>query len=493
MRRRAPLLLCAALFLVLSGLGAHRDFPTHDEAPFLHYGYRHLLGEVPRDQRFNSKLPLTALHALPVLVVEKLTGRPAFVWHGDDWAITEWPLAWGRAAGVLLGAALVFLIGAAAERLAGRRAGFAAALFAALEPNLLAHLHLVTADGGATVATFLAALATLRFLRRRTLVDAALLGGALGLVLLCKFMLVVWVFSVALAVALRRGLSLRGAAVATLSLLLVVNAGFAFRGLPGRLPAAPRSKKGALARSVLGNAPLPLPRAFLEGIDWTAGDEEKGEGFGNLYLMGELQTAKRGWPWYYLVVFALKMPLPLLALAGLGLAWNRGAEWRTLRVLGVSWLLFLSLANHAQIGLRHALPLVPLLLLEAGAAYARLEARRPWLARALVVWLASSVISFAGDDIPYTNELILDRTRAYKWFADSNLDWGQSKWAVVEYLRRPENRDVRFEPAEPVKGRVVVSVNALLGVSEPPEKFAWLRAHEPVDHVRHGHLVFDVR
>ena len=145
MKGRSPLVLCALLFALLAALGARADFRTHDEAPFLHYGYLHLQGEVPRNQRFNSKLPLNALHGLPVLAVEKLTGRRAFQLVEGDHAMAAWPLAWGRAVSIVLGALLVYAIGATARRLAGPRAGFAAALLAALEPNLLAHFHLVTA------------------------------------------------------------------------------------------------------------------------------------------------------------------------------------------------------------------------------------------------------------------------------------------------------------------------------------------------------------
>ncbi len=490
MRKLLRLAPCV-LFVVLAAQGACRDWRTNDEGPFLHFGLLHLgASDVKRNQFFNSKLPVTALHAIPARLLEPIKG-PAFH-RVEGHVVTEhWALAWGRAVGILLGAILVWTIGGAAESLAGPRAGAAASLLAALEPNLLAHFHLVTADGGATLAALLLALATLRQARTPSVSNALLLGVTFGLVLLCKFMLVIWIALALVAVLSRKALSGPAAAAALFALLLVVNAGFFFRGFPGTLPEHPKSHKVSLAQVVLDGAPLPLPQNYLDGFDWTAGDEEQGRGFGNLYLLGEAQTNRRGWWWYYAVNFALKLPLPILALALLGAAWNRGRDFWTLRILAIGWFLFLSFANRAQIGIRHALPIVPIIIIEAAAAYARLERTRPWLARALVVWLGASVLSFAPDFIPYTNELVLDRKLAYRIFADSNLDWGQAEVDANNYIRA--HRDVVWSPEEPVKGKtVMVNVNALVGVTEPPEKFAWLRELTPREHLRHAFLIFEV-
>jgi hypothetical protein len=480
-----------ALFAVLATQGAIADWRTNDEGPFLHYGLLHLRGSVPRSQTFDSKLPVTALHAVPVLVAETLSSGPrAFGVESGHVVTAPWALACGRGVAILLGSLLVYAIGLGASALAGPKAGAAASLLAALEPNLLAHGHLVTADGGAALATFLLALATARFTRTRRARDAALIGGALGLVLLCKFMLLVWVGLVLAAILAARAFTWRGAAVALVASVAVVNLGFFLRGVPGQFPERPRSAKVARLVELAGRAPLPLPASYLEGVDWTAADEEQGKGFGNLYLLGETQTERRGWASYYLVAFALKLPLPLLALALAGFAWNRGRDFTTLRVLAAGWFVFLSLVNHAQIGIRHALPVVPLLVVEAGCAYARLERARPWLARALVVWLGASVVSFAPDFIPYTNELVPDRRLAWRFLADSNLDWGQANVAARDYLSA--HPDVVSSSHEPRHGKILISANALTGVTEPPERWAWLREETPVAHVRHAFLLFDV-
>jgi len=489
------ILLCALAFAVLAWLGARVDFMTYDEGNFLTYGLEHLEGRVVRDQALNSKLPVTALHAIPVeLVRSHHEGAIYTVLPNGSAQLAEWALLPARVPAILLGALLVVAVGLGARALIGHRAGQAAALFAALEPNLIAHGHLVTADGGATLATFLSALATVRFVRTKALVDAGLVGATLALCLLCKFVLLAWIPIVVVAIAVKRALGGRTAAVAGLAFVLVLDAGFAFRGLPGRLPVPPKSHKVSLVEMLVGRAPLPVPDDWLLGLDWTAGDEEIGHGFGNLYSCGELQrgTERRGFASYYLVGFALKLPLPLIALAAIGLA-RPGIG--TTRLLALGWFVFLSFFNKAQLGIRHALPVTPLLLLEAASAYAWLETRRPWVARGLVVWLAASVLSFAPDFIPYTNELVPPwrRELAYRWLADSNLDWGQAQRAAVDYVAGHPDLDIVPNPEGPVKKRVIVSVNALVGILVPPERYAWLRERTPTGHVRHAYLLYDAR
>jgi hypothetical protein len=500
------LLLCALVFAVLAWLGARVDDMTYDEGNFLTYGLQHLEGRVERDQALNSKLPVTALHAIPVEVVRRgHEGAIYTVLPNGSARLAVWALLPARLPAIALGAVLVVAVGLGARALMGRRAGQAAALFAALEPNLVAHGHLVTADGGATLATFLSALATVRFVRTKAPVDAVLVGASLGLCLLCKFVLLAWIPLVVLAIVVKRALGVRSAAIAALAFVVVLDAGFAFRGLPGRLPVPPKSHKVSLVEMVVGRAPLPVPDDWLLGLDWTAGDEEIGHGFGNLYSCGELQrgTERRGFLTYYLVAFGLKLPLPLIALAIVAMfvaaphpgpppaSRGEGDGRSTTRLLALGWLVFLTFFNKAQLGIRHALPITPLLILEAAAAYAWLETRRPWVARGLVVWLAASVLSFAPDFIPYTNELVWNRKLAYRWLADSNLDWGQAQSAAVDYVTA--NPGVVPNPEGPVKSRVIVSVNALVGILVPPERYAWLRERTPVGHVRHAYLLYDAR
>jgi hypothetical protein len=85
-----------------------------------------------------------------------------------------------------------------------------------------------------------------------------------------------------------------------------------------------------------------------------------------------------------------------------------------------------------------------------------------------------------------------DRKLAYRHLADSNLDWRGDQWYLIEYIRR--HPGVILDPRKPQAGRIVVPVNALVGVNRNPEEYRWLREHfTPVDHIAYSFLVYDVR
>ncbi len=105
-------------------------------------------------------------------------------------------------------------------------------------------------------------------------------------------------------------------------------------------------------------------------------------------------------------------------------------------------------------------------------------------------YLVLAVLSYFPHYIPYFNELV-DRRYGYKILADSNIDWGQSKTYLTEYLERyPETQ---VEPERPVAGRIVVTVNKLTGVTGDPARYAWLRDHQlPAETIAYDYLVYQV-
>ena len=92
----------------------------------------------------------------------------------------------------------------------------------------------------------------------------------------------------------------------------------------------------------------------------------------------------------------------------------------------------------------------------------------------------------------YFNELIGSRLNAYRYLADSNLEWEDAFHFVSEFRRENPDKPFTYEPKEPVAGYVLVSANELVGLFDP-ERFRWLRENfRPVDHVAYGHLLFYV-
>ena len=140
---------------------------TSDEAVHLAAGYSYLSRG---DFRLNPEHPplIKELSALSVLLAYRLPFQPEerFWKVGEQWRIGRdflysssqpWEriLFAARLPNLLLGAALVGLIGWWSRRLWGDWAALTAMVLAAFEPNLIANACLVTTDLGAALFTFL--------------------------------------------------------------------------------------------------------------------------------------------------------------------------------------------------------------------------------------------------------------------------------------------------------------------------------------------------
>ena len=157
----------------------------------------------------------------------------------------------------------------------------------------------------------------------------------------------------------------------------------------------------------------------------------------------------------------------------------------------VYWAYFNFLFN-TQIGIRHVLPVFALATVFCGRLLADPASKFLQLtALILTVWVGASTVSYYPHFLSYFNELVPDRKLAYRYLADSNLDWGGNEWYLAEYIRR--HPGVVVDPGNPQAGRIVVPVNILVGIGNP-ERYRWLREHfSPVDHIAYSFLVYDVK
>jgi hypothetical protein len=247
--------------------------------------------------------------------------------------------------------------------------------------------------------------------------------------------------------------------------------------------------------------PIPLPYPYLEGLDWVVQRERTGEGYGPIYMAGELRQG-RGFNGYYFYASLFKVPLAtqLLLLAAIVSYIARRRRFAFLQnewIIAVPVLFFTIYFNfyfRAQIGMRYFLVVFPLLYVFAGSLlvdWPRVTRRRAALIGAAVVISAGSVLSYFPHFLGYFNELVPDRRLAYRKLADSNLDWGQHRWYLAQY--RAAHPDAIIEPDHPQVGTILVGVNALTGVGGDVERFRWLRDNfKPVDEIAHAVLVYRV-
>jgi hypothetical protein len=211
----------------------------------------------------------------------------------------------------------------------------------------------------------------------------------------------------------------------------------------------------------------------------------------------------RGFPGYYFYAAFFKMPIAtqiifLVALFGYfsrrGQSEPQGLRSEEIFLLVpilVYWIYFNFFFN-TQIGIRYVLPVFALAMIFCGRFLANPNSKvRRYIAVVLVLWAAVSALSYYPHFISYFNEFVPDRKLAYRHLADSNLDWRGNEWYLAEYIR--SHPDVIVDPRKPQAGRIVVPVNALVGINRSPEEYRWLREHfTPVDHIAYSYLVYDV-
>ena len=409
----------------------------------------------------------------------------------------------------------------ASERF-GAWAGLLAAVFAALDPNLLAHQRLSTTDLGGTFFAFLAAYVFWKRGRRSSWVDVVWMGAALGLAFTAKLSALVFGPILALAwfvdgllehrdgsfrVARRIG---RLGVIAGIS-LTVVWASYGFRVGPmdglGRFVPAP-----------------PYARGIQAVLDLAGGGRPA-------YLLGEVST--EGWWYYFPVAFAVKTPLAtLIALAAASWYLTRSPHRDDLYVVLPPLLfLLLSTTGRLNLGYRHLLPMLPFLAVHVSRlANSTAGSVRPrivgWGSFGLALWLGISTLALHPHYLAAFNVFAGGPGDGWRVLADSNIDWGQDLKGLRNWMdhedvdrvklswfgsARPDAygvshdllpgvpygfnawQDPPFDPQDPEPGIYAISVSNLVGVALPdPGLYSWFRARPPDDKVGYSIFVYRV-
>lgn len=550
-----------ALHLVLLASSVSRKAATVDE--FVHVpsgvwywktGDFSLSGLNPPLANLWVSLPVLAMQPKVPFAADRVTRTADYPWtYGRLFLLKNWDgydaMIWRARVMVMV---LSVLAGLVLFLWARRTLGFWPATLAlalyAVEPNILAHGRLATQDTAMMLGLLLVLVALDGLLERGGWPRVAALGAALGAACLVKFSglllalalpavfaaCVVFVkgFRIPLSVPLETRFgagrlraawqSLVALAAVALVALLVVNAMYGFNGTGRRLdPARLRSRAMAsIAAGPLGALPVPLPALYVEGLDGQRLSVEQGESIN--YLNG--YWSRKGWWYYYLEAFVLKVPLPvlLLALAGVVSVFvvrpeRRATAWVVL-VVGVLFWAVHSFNSNKQIGLRYLLPLFPLVFLLAGRSALiarRLSGRWPRvLAAALVLAAACAALDawkIHPDYLAYFNPVAGGPRGGPRYLLDSNVDWGQDLPGLADWLKRegvsgpvylgyfgevaPELYGIGARrPFRGAIGIVAVSVNYVYGMpygGYRPDELGWLRRLKPVAEI--GHTIYVYR
>jgi hypothetical protein len=392
-----------------------------------------------------------------------------------------------------------------ADRSFGRLTAVFATLCFTFLPPALAHGGLATTDMALT-ATFGAAFVMMfAWLEQPTWARSALFGLTLGATVLSKFSVLVF-FPAAIAFVLigyfvferpRVAQVIELAKVRVLPLLfagvvacLIIWAGYRFS---------------------FDKVPAPQLWAGIQEV-------RNHNALGNpSYLLGSYNES--GWWPYYEVVLAVKTPLALIGLIGIGawLCWKRRLELSAYWIpfAFITGILLVGVFSRINIGVRHVLPVYLAFCVIAGIGAKWLwtsGGKSRWILGGLLLWMMASSAWIHPDYLAYFNELAGDHPE--KIIVDSDLDWGQDMKRLSARLREVGATEVAFDPfiiahleavhgfppikqldpQEPLPGWNAVSLTMLkldrLGLRGHPEIIPWPERVPEQERVGKGVLLY---
>lgn len=468
--------VCTCLLLILAlnlAVAISHKTITNDEVVHIPAGYYHL---VAGDYQLNNEHPplVKMWAALPLLFIQPEEprmpeeGSPNFAektwgFHQMFWGANADRFRtigyWTRLMMVPVTVSLGWLIFVFGRRLFGTRAALLAVALFVFEPTILAHGRIVHTDVPSALVYLLFFFAAYLYIQEYTWRRAFFLAFATSVALLTKFSMIIlgpvliayaaWGLWLARKDAIKRTQLLKHAAVVTFTVIIAINAVYRFQHGPLSSsdqkwlqsqsgPSAPVISKAINLASYI------LPTYYLFGIYNVANHNRDGHATS---LLGTFGT--RGWWYYFPTAFALKTTIPFLLIALAALLWFL---WELLRKkkFELLWVfvplliyLAISLTGHINIGVRHFLPVFPLLFLLGGALLDRVLDKGKIGLAVVVVLLGWTVVEAARtfpDYTPYMNQLASSHPH-YWYLSDSNVEWGDDVGGLARFLHaRGETR-----------------------------------------------------
>jgi len=459
------------LFAALCFDAARDTSPTYDEPGLMLAGYSYVArdcAEVPAENLRIAEiligLPLLqlkpripdVLRSEKGLVIDQRPSELGALFLYDPANRTEAMLMASRMAVAASAVALGWILFAASRRLHGAAAGLLTLVLYCLSPVIISNGALATTDLVTALVFTVAAAAYWRLIHRPTLAWTAAFGISLGVLLSTKFTGVVFPAIAAVLLAVRWAAGPRPVRAWRLALVNSVAAAVAYgviwlvygfhyaHGVPlgASIWAQPDSGFAAKLIDICRRGHL-LPEAYLFDIRvflW--------KGNRLAFLMGRYSWVGF-WSFFPLVIFFKTPPALLLALclaaAATVLALRRNAPSSPrVDLYGLAPFLAtgvvygaIAVESRFNIGIRHILPVFPMLFVVAGAA-ARFPFRRRWQAVVIVaVILTGSVVEVLiarPNYLAYVNEFGGGPKNGWRLFVDSSYDWGQDLPAVRRWI-----------------------------------------------------------
>lgn len=395
--------------------------------------------------------------------------------------------------------------------------GIKAALFSLIlfcfSPEILAHGRLITPDLTLALFFFLFTFSFYQFIRQLDIRTSLAAGFFLGLALLTKYTALllipisffsIFFYEIFFDKQKKFFERLKWLLVLYVIAVFIVNIGYGFSGflqMPNKFKSNIFASYNRLP--VINSTLRIFPKAYIQGVDWQLNESQKPWLNGN-FFMG--RWSQNGFWDFFFLTFLLKTPFPLLVLILVGLFFKardflKGQFKFNFLDFLIFWeifflFLYFSFLNNLNIGFRYILMIYPLLFFwVSNIVNKKFKSKKitifyNFLLVFLIFWYVWGTVKIHPYYLAFANELIGGPKNAWRYWADSTLDWGQDNERAFDYLRKyPE---ILVNPRKIVVGKIAVSVNSLNIFHY--NDYLWLRKlnKQPINNIGYTWLIFNI-
>ncbi len=491
------------------------SWPAGDESWHYSYSKRYYeTGETEREtiHNYNSTTPVVLLNVFAVKAYERCTGNLVFNKKVARSIQVGWYIL------------LILGVGIVSYYIAGANVAWWAIFLLALDPNLSAHSALIGSDIPFVAMSLWVLFAIFRYLDKPSIIRASVLGLTYGLAFCTKYSATFYAIPIGLSFfvaffrilknrksTIKEGNVFRKNIAKSFSLLFhmlvviivvtaIVNCAYSFAGTGQPLTIkAWYTDIFRYLRNHYGTIPSPWPIPFLSGFDHQLSVERIRAW--NVVFLGK--HFPNGIWYYFLVIWAVKTTLGVVFLTLIIICLSPKIlinlrEYKTTwMIIVVTWLslfIYFSFIFRTQVGLRYAFPCLPLAYILMGGFISRRWTAK-WQSRIAVVLLFVAMyeeIPYFGNGISFTNSIISNKTNAYTWIADSNIDWFQNYPSAYAEAKATIG-EYHSNPPHILPGNNVFTLNKLTGVMHNFKQYEWVRKNwKPSMHFQHTLLLYEV-
>lgn len=186
--------------------------------------------------------------------------------------------------------------------------------------------------------------------------------------------------------------------------------------------------------------PIMTPSEYFKGLFLLFTHAVGGHG---AYLMG--MNSNTGWWYYFPVAIFFKTPIPVFVLLVISITGYKKVKAKEsfdeyLLIVPIVIFLLFSMSSRANLGVRHILPIMPLLFIFIAKSVNLIDFRKiNWKSIGfglLMVWYLVTAFLAYPNYIAYFNEFAGGSSNGHKILTDSNLDWGQDIYRIQDYIEK---------------------------------------------------------